>query len=224
MLNDAHVSITGYVVSQPKGRRLPNGVPILTMRIGWTPRRLDRSTGEWVDGNTSYASVICWRRLAMHASVCLRKGDPVNVIGRLSVRDYEVEGVQRTAVEVEASSIGHDLNRGVASFSRVRPQTGQTAAEYEEAMAAGNGQSGPRPPTGLGKPAGIDPADRLAGEAVPGEAVDPELAPPGYGADDVAGQLIDADGSLGLAGLAESGNAGAEDDPDEVPDQVPAPF
>ena len=53
------------------------------------PRRQDRATGEWVDTNTSYATVVCWRKLATNAAECLRKGDPVMVRGRLSVREYD---------------------------------------------------------------------------------------------------------------------------------------
>ncbi len=93
-----------------------------------------------MDGNTSYATVICWRKLATNVAVCLRKGDPVMVKGRLSVRaDYQdKEGRPRTAVEIEASSVGHDLTRGVATFQRVRPQTGMTASEFAAAKDGGD--------------------------------------------------------------------------------------
>ncbi len=135
-LNEAQVSLTGYVATQPVTRTVKSGATNLSMRVAWTPRRQDRVTGEWVDGNTSYVTVICWRKLATNAGLCVRKGDPVVVKGRLSIRTYEdKQGVQRTAVEVEASSVGHDLSRGVALFQRVRPQTGMTASEY----AASNG-------------------------------------------------------------------------------------
>jgi single-strand DNA-binding protein len=142
MLYEAHVSLTGYVATQPVTKLVKDGVTNVSMRVGWTPRRQDRASGEWVDGNTSYATVICWRKLATNAAVCLRKGDAVAVQGRLSVREFQDrEGRPRTAVEIDASSIGHDLNRGVASFARVRPQTGMTAAEFA-ATQNGTAQSG----------------------------------------------------------------------------------
>lgn len=140
MLNEAQISLTGYVATQPLTRTVGNGALNLTMRVAWTPRRQDRVTGEWVDGNTSYVTVICWRKLASNVAICLRKGDPVVVKGRLSVRTYDKDGVTRTVVEVEASSVGHDLSRGVAQFQRVRPQTGMTASEFAAAHAA-DGQS-----------------------------------------------------------------------------------
>jgi single-strand DNA-binding protein len=141
MLYEAHISLTGYVATQPVTRLVKTGVTNVSMRVAWTPRRQDRASGEWVDGNTSYATVICWRKLATNAAVCLRKGDPVTVQGRLSVREFQdKEGRARTSVEIDASSVGHDLNRGVATFARIRPQTGMTAAEFAAAQN-GDGQA-----------------------------------------------------------------------------------
>lgn len=159
-LNEAQISLTGYVATQPLVRSTPSGALNVSMRVAWTPRRQDRVTGEWVDGNTSYVTVICWRKLASNAGVCVRKGDPVVVKGRLSIREFEdKQGMRRTAVEVEASSVGHDLSRGVAQFQRVRPQTGMTAAEY----AAAQGQS----PAGAGIPGGENGSASVSGLAVP---------------------------------------------------------
>jgi single-strand DNA-binding protein len=91
------------------------------MRVAWTPRWIDRASGEWADGNTSFVTVLCWRRLAANVATCIRRGDPVVVKGRLSIRPYEdKDGNARLAVEVDASSIGHDLSRGVAHFQRTR--------------------------------------------------------------------------------------------------------
>ena len=145
MLNEAQISLTGYVATQPVTRQVKPGVSNVSMRVAWTPRRQDRVTGEWVDGNTSYVTVICWRKLGTNVSICVRKGDPVVVKGRLSVRPYaDKEGVPRLSVEVDANSVGHDLSRGVAGFQRVRPPTGMTASEF----AAASGQPpGRRPGT-----------------------------------------------------------------------------
>ena len=47
--------------------------PVTEIRVGSTPRRLNRETGEWQDGQTSYYTVKCWRRLAINARVrCTR--------------------------------------------------------------------------------------------------------------------------------------------------------
>ena len=131
MFNEAQISLTGYVATQPLMKTLKNGVTTVTMRVAWTPRRRDRITGEWVDGQTSYVTVNCWRRLATNVAVCVRKGDPVAIQGRVCVRPFQdKEGRSRIAVEIEASSVAHDLNQGISQFNRLRPQTGMTASEY----------------------------------------------------------------------------------------------
>jgi len=138
MPNDAQVSLTGYVATQPKYRTV-GGSSVVSMRVAWTTRYIDRGTGEWVDGNTSYVTVSCWRKLADNVALCLRKGDPVVVKGRLSVRPYEKDGIPRTEVDVDASSVGHDLSRGVASFQRTRRPSGDTAADQ---LSTGFGPGG----------------------------------------------------------------------------------
>jgi single-strand DNA-binding protein len=144
MMNEAQITLAGYVATQPSWRETNTGRPNLTMRVAWTPRRMDRTTGEWTDGNTSYVTVICWRKLADNVATCLRKGDPVLVQGRLSVRSYEdKQGMPRIAVDVDAHTVGHDLNRGVATFQRTRPPTGKTAAEHAaDAQVGSDGENG----------------------------------------------------------------------------------
>jgi single-strand DNA-binding protein len=120
MINDAQVFLSGYVARDPRFRITASGISNVSLRVAYTPRRVDRETGEWTDGATSFVSVVCWRTLADNVARCLHKGEPVLVKGRLQVRPYEKDGVSRLAVEVEATSVGHDLARGVASFQRPR--------------------------------------------------------------------------------------------------------
>ena len=134
---DAHIDLAGFVASEPAFKRLPGGTSTARLRVAYTERRFNRETGEWGDGPTSFVTVLCWRTLADNVAVCLRKGEPVLVRGRLRVREFQdKEGSPRTATEVEASSVGHDLSRGVAHFSRTRRAPGETAAENAEVLGA----------------------------------------------------------------------------------------
>ncbi|HUZ38350.1 MAG TPA: single-stranded DNA-binding protein [Streptosporangiaceae bacterium] len=143
MLNDSQITLAGFVASEPAFKRLAGGSTTTTLRVAWTPRHISRETGEWVDGQTSFVSVQCWRTLATNVAVCLRKGEPVLVTGRLRVRPYhDKDGAARIAVEIDASSVGHDLNRGVAHFSRTRRAPGETAAEGAAESAAGGAAEG----------------------------------------------------------------------------------
>ena len=224
-LNEAQVSLTGYVATQPVARTVKSGASNLSMRVAWTPRRQDRVTGEWVDGNTSYVTVICWRKLATNAGVCVRKGDPVIVKGRLSIRTYEdKQGAQRIAVEVEASAVGHDLSRGVAQFQRVRPQTGLTATEF---AATSGGETQTEGSNGSRFGAGAEGAGQGTPELttngyVPGTGDEAVLSlndfkvPDGLGAED---PFFDESGN-GEPGNGEAGNG----EPARDREPVAAPF
>jgi len=143
MINDSHIDLAGFVASEPAFKRIAGGTSTAKLRVAYTERRFNRETGEWADGPTSFVTVLCWRTLADNVAVCLRKGEPVLVRGRLRIREYEgKEGSSRIAVEVEASSVGHDLSRGVAHFSRTRRAPGETAAENAEAQAGAQSQAG----------------------------------------------------------------------------------
>ncbi|HUY47058.1 MAG TPA: single-stranded DNA-binding protein [Streptosporangiaceae bacterium] len=172
MINEAQVFLAGYVARDPKFRTTSSGTSTASLRVGYTPRWVDRETGEWTDGMTSFVTVICWRALADNVAICLRKGEPVLVKGRLQVRPYQKDGVPRLAVEVEASSIGHDLARGVANFQRSRRSPGDTAAGQRPGDGSAEGQDGSPGQddtgdsylgglNGSGDPAGL-PADALA--------------------------------------------------------------
>jgi single-strand DNA-binding protein len=146
MFNEAQLSVVGYVASEPEFSKVGDNIPKLTMKVAWTTRRRESASGEWVDGNTSFVRVTCWRRLADNLATCLRKGDPVLLRGRLDVRPFTgKDGVRRVSVDVEASHLGHDLSRGVAGFRRVWETTGKTAEE----AAAGNGAAGEADGTGF---------------------------------------------------------------------------
>jgi len=175
MFNEAHISLVGYVAGDPRYARVgKNQIPKLMLRVGWTPRRRDSDTGEWIDGNKSFANVICWRQLAENGSTCLRRGDAVVVRGRLEVRTFTGrDGQRRTVVDVEASGLGPDLTHGVADFRRVWQPSGKTAEQLAAEAQAG-GSDTPADDESLGDLADDEAAS--AGESPAGEDIFDESA------------------------------------------------
>ncbi len=157
MIHDAQVHLAGYVATDPKFKKVAGDTSSARLRVAYTARRRDKETGDWTDGPTSFVNVQCWRTLADNVSMSVHKGEPVLVMGRLQIRRFEdAEGTPRTAVEVEATSVGHDLTRGVAQFSRTRWHAGAAAAEA--AAAAARCRPGPRTAPSPRKPRS-SPAD-----------------------------------------------------------------
>ena len=151
MIHDAQVHLAGYVATDPKCRKVTGDISSTRLRVAYTARRRDKETGEWSDGPTSFVAVQCWRTLADNVQMSVRKGEPVLVMGRLQIRRFEdQEGAPRTAVEIEATSIGHDLTRGVAKFSRTRWPSAPATADTEPQAAAPETGDGAELPGGHG--------------------------------------------------------------------------
>ncbi len=176
MINEAYFSVTGYVATEPKFGFTRGGVPTLTMRIGWTPRRRDAATGDWADQPSSFASVTCFRKVAENAAGCLRKGDPIVLKGTLRIREFEDQaGAKRTSADVVADSIGHDLSRGTSAFTKSRGQVARTAMERyrDESLTDGRPQpddgSAPADPDAEAS-ADSRPLDLAAGDVALGQS------------------------------------------------------
>jgi single-strand DNA-binding protein len=173
MIHEAQVNLAGYVATDPKFKKVAGDVSSAKLRVAYTARRRNKETGEWSDGPTSFVNIQCWRTLADNVRASVHKGEPVLVMGRLQIRRFEdQEGAPRTVVEIEAMSIGHDLTRGVAQFSRTRWPSGLAAADAElQAAAPGPGdgselagglEAGERPGQGAGGPHGDGVIDESA--------------------------------------------------------------
>lgn len=130
-MSEIPTTILGNVVSDVRSITTRSGATLSSFRLAANNRKFNRATNTWVDLDTTYVTVNCWRQLADHVLVSVRRGDPVAVIGRLRVREWSTEEKSGVVVEVDATAVGHDLSRGTAIFTRYRKE--QTD---EEAMTA----------------------------------------------------------------------------------------
>ncbi|MET0711205.1 MAG: single-stranded DNA-binding protein, partial [Jiangellaceae bacterium] len=73
-MSDGIITLVGNVASDVRTIKSERGTAITSFRFAHTPRRIDRQTGRWGDGPTSFYGVTCWRSLAEHCRDCLRKG------------------------------------------------------------------------------------------------------------------------------------------------------
>ena len=132
-MNETMISISGNVATDIRYLRSDRGTPLASFRLASTPRRYDRNQGGWVDGRTSYLTVVCWRSLADNVAGSLHKGEPVVVVGKLRVEPWERNGKSGTAAEVEAQVVGHDLSRGTSAFRRTRRETNEVPSDSQAA-------------------------------------------------------------------------------------------
>jgi len=137
-MNETYVTLRGWLGGDVR-HRLAGDTPVAEFRLGVTPRYFDNKQSAWVDGSTQWYTVKAWRQLADNCRDSLRRSDPVVVHGRLSQSSWVKDGVERTALEVTAVSVGHDLSLGTSQFRRAMPKRGereQTAREVATEVAA----------------------------------------------------------------------------------------
>lgn len=129
------MTVSGNLVSDVDFRVTTRGDALARFRVASTTKRYDRSSGQWLDGDTTYWNVTAWRRAAENAAKSLAKGHPVLVHGKVRQRtvDRAVAGASGatmavTFTDLEAVSFGLDLTRCRAQFQRapIGPQTGPT--------------------------------------------------------------------------------------------------
>jgi single-strand DNA-binding protein len=137
------VTVAGNLVGDPTRRATPAGVAVGGFRLASTPRHFDRTNSEWKDGNPLFINVTCWRALADNVVTSLSKGDPVLVHGRLHVRRWTQEdGQERETFEIDATSVGPDLNRAKCRVTR-RPGIAHQPApdDYLDQVAGQTGRA-----------------------------------------------------------------------------------
>src|SRR5215203_2108697 len=157
-MNETRITVHGNVVTEPVERQGRNGSIFTTFRIATTPYRRT-ADGRFVDGDTSFYSVIAFNALAANAAAALRKGQPVIVEGNLAMKQYVgTDGQPRLSPEVDADHNGHDLSWGRATFERVSRAAalGQDRTADPDVQASVRALAEPEPGTGEQRPDHVD--------------------------------------------------------------------
>lgn len=116
------ITVVGNVGAPPRTRVVAGGSVVTDFRIANTPRQVDKSTGEWSDGETVWFGVSCWRVLAENVASSVKTGDRVVVTGQLRARSWKTDqGEERSGLEIKAQTVGFDLSRGKAVQERPTP-------------------------------------------------------------------------------------------------------
>lgn len=120
-MNETITTIVGNLTGDPELRFTPSGAAVANFTIASTPRKFDRTTNEWKDGEALFMRCSAWRDMAENVAESLQRGTAVIAQGRLSSRSYETkEGEKRTVIEFEVDAIGPDLRRATAKVTKAQ--------------------------------------------------------------------------------------------------------
>ncbi|MCY0959625.1 single-stranded DNA-binding protein [Streptomyces sp. H27-H5] len=145
MSGETTITMTGNVVADPELRFTPGGAAVANFRMANTPRKFNRQSNEWEDGEPLFLGVAVWRQQAEHVAESIKRGDRVIVVGRLTQRQYEAtDGSKRSSYEIQAEEVAPSLLRATAAVTKAtgNAQGGQQPAQqaYGQQQHQGYGQ------------------------------------------------------------------------------------
>jgi single-strand DNA-binding protein len=133
-MSQTQATLVGTVISDPYRRHTADGSAFIKFRMACNECRLDKATQEWVDGESLFVDVTCWRRLVKGVGAGIGKGDPVIVVGRLYTHEWTDAKTdsRRSSLQLDANAVGPDLARCVAMIDNGR-KSGPSADAAEQA-------------------------------------------------------------------------------------------
>lgn len=114
-------TVIGNLGADPELRFTPKGTAVATLRVADTPRSLDRTTNQWVDGETDWVTVTVWDDLAQNVAASLKKGDKVIAIGSYRAERYtdKTSNEQRTTRKLVATEVSPSLTGARVTVEKV---------------------------------------------------------------------------------------------------------
>ncbi len=98
------VVLTGRLTKDPELKALPNGTPVLSMRVAFSTRKPD-AQGQWTDVS-NFIDVSLFGNRADSLARILEKGRLIGVDGKLRWREWEAQdGSKRQAIDITADTI-----------------------------------------------------------------------------------------------------------------------
>ncbi|MEY2676084.1 MAG: hypothetical protein RL510_104 [Actinomycetota bacterium] len=150
MAGEVNVTIVGNLADDPELRYTQGGVAVVSVRVGSTPRTINRTTSAWEDGETVWVRCTAWREVAENVAQSLTKGTRVVVTGRLKAPSayQSAQGEARASLELEIEEIGPSLRYATAAISRRAREAGSGAGAvvgdpWGDAPAVSKGSSKP---------------------------------------------------------------------------------
>lgn len=140
---DNAVFIVGTLTRDPEIRFTAGGQAVTDVGVAQNPRKFNKSTQEWEDGDAMFFDVTLWGTLAENAADTLNKGDRVIVVGALDYQSWETDaGEKRNKVKIKADAIGPDLRWATAEVTKITREGGGGGSQ-RPATAPGGGNDNP---------------------------------------------------------------------------------
>jgi single-strand DNA-binding protein len=108
-MHETQITVVGNTTAAIRTGRTNDDKPVANFTVASTPRRLNRETGAFEDGPTSFWAVSVFGPQAEHVAASVPKGTRVIVTGTASERTWDDGGQKRSRIEINATEVGVSL-------------------------------------------------------------------------------------------------------------------
>lgn len=123
MSNEPTITVVGNITADPEIRIMPNGETVGNFTIANTPRRFDKDSNDWVNGDTMFLRTTVWGSVAENCAETLTKGMRVVATGTLRCENWvDNDGNNRVNWEMTADAVGPDMRFAYAQVTRNEPK------------------------------------------------------------------------------------------------------
>lgn len=99
------VLLIGNVGKDPEVRTLDSNIKVATFSLATSTGGYKTKDGAEVPEKTSWHNIVAWRGFADIAEKYIKKGDKITVLGTISYREYEKDGIKRYTTDIIAYDI-----------------------------------------------------------------------------------------------------------------------
>jgi len=137
-MNPIVTTLVGWVATDPRYVVGPTGTRLTSFRLATTSRYFNRDKNAFEDGKTEWFTIRTHRQTAVNVKASIEKGQPVIVTGTFKTHEWDGDNGARVDLIIDATAVGHDLAKGIATFSRATLNVDTTSddeATADEATA-----------------------------------------------------------------------------------------
>ena len=147
MAGETVITLVGNLTGDPELRFTPSGAAVANFTVASTPRKFNRQTNEFEDGETLFQRCSVWREMAENVVESLHRGARVVVYGNLEGTSWEDKdsGQKRSGTQMNVLDVGPSLKYATAQVTKVQRQQGQQQGGQQQGGWGGAPQ-GQQPP------------------------------------------------------------------------------
>lgn len=143
-MNETTITVTGHLTADVELRVTQSGTSVANFTVATNPRRFDKATNGYVDGEPLFLRCTAWKQLAENTAESFRRGDRLIVTGALRTNSYETSaGEKRSSIELTATEVGASV---LFAQVKVTKLTRASTGGGTDSPAKGYGYADDEPP------------------------------------------------------------------------------